>query len=441
LKFEELPEIPKTWCEFLRGQAPFAPPLESVSELARSATTIPNRRFRRDVLSRYLDGLRDRRFDRIRENLSRLREPETVVVSANLYPALFGGPVCQFLKCLTVVRICGELGRHNLTAVPVCWMCSDIPKAFPQWAIQILDHESRIRVLNMEHQDPWDRLPKDEAASLLSLIDKSGRGDFDPETLEILRSSFAEGESLARASALLFEELFKQWGIAVMDSRALDLKNAVNCVQVAPQMKNDLPIPYAILPVVATVVDPFETDLFAGTLQSCRENNWAVPTPWPQASATFIDNRSSRVLQRYGLGLSRLYAGAETIIDQLAADLPRDVPEKLDRLKTEAETRIAGISSLSSGRTFTKAVHLGREKIGYQLNRLKESFESAIEIRERTLYRRIHEVCNSLAPGGRIQELGLAGIQLPLRYSPGILQSLCEKLDILSREHQLISVE
>jgi hypothetical protein len=55
--------------------------------------------------------------------------------------------------------------------------------------------------------------------------------------------------------------------------------------------------------------------------------------------------------------------------------------------------------------------------------------------------RQISRTCNALAPNGRIQERELGGIQMLLRYSCAALRPLYEKLDILSREHQLIAMD
>jgi uncharacterized protein YllA (UPF0747 family) len=442
LNFEELPEIPEIWCDFLRCRLSFSPASRAVPALVTHADAVRSRTIPRDALCRQLANNGGLCYDRTLENIQRLQQPESVVVLANIYPGLFGGPAYQLFKCLTAIKICEELALHKLQAVPVCWVREEIPRAFSRWSVRILNNESELCSLELEHQETGDSMPGDKIAMLLAQIEESGRGNYDPEVLEILNSSFGREPTLAKASARLIAALMKEWGMIVIDPHSIDLKVA----GYVPQLSQDAPsaplVQCSILPVIVTVIDPFEVDSFAGTQMLLKELKQASPMAWPQASATIIDSRSRRILDRYGLNLSRLYAGADAIIGEMLAAMPRGASEKLGNLKLETETRITALGAMDSAAgPFAKAAGAAREKIAFQLDRMRENFEAAFKNKEQTIRRQMHRVCNSLAPNGRIQEQELAGIQMPLRYSCAALRSLYERLDVLSLEHQLISMD
>ena len=419
---------------------PFVPALHAAPEIIARADALRGRTGPRDALCRQL--AKDGRlcYDRTRENLQRLQQPESVVVLTNFYPGLFGGPAFQLFKCLTTIKICEELARHKLQAVPVCWISGEMPRAFSRWSVRILNNESEICSLDLEHQELRDPLPGGKIAALLALIEESGRGNYDTEVLEILRSSFSSETTLAGACARLVAALMKEWGIIVLDPHSLDLEEAGCAAELSALPASVLQC--SLLPVIATVIDPFEVDAFTGAQSFLRDRNLVGPMAWPQASATVLDSRSRRILDRYGLDLKRLYAGADAIITGILDAMPRGASEKLGKLKLETEERIAALNALCpADGTLRGVADSGREKIVFQLDRLKENFETACKRKEEMVRRQISRTCNALAPNGRIQERELGGIQMLLRYSCAALRPLYEKLDILSLEHQLIAMD
>jgi len=77
----------------------------------------------------------------------------------------------------------------------------------------------------------------------------------------------------------------------------------------------------------------------------------------------------------------------------------------------------------------------------YQLERLRDRVNAADRNKKEVLRRHIFRACHSLAPGGKMQEGGLSGIQFLLRYSRSLLSFLYTNLDIMKFEHQLIPMD
>lgn len=392
----------------------------------------------REELCRHIGGNNELYSDRTRENLRKLRHPNSVVVLTRVFPSLFGGPAFQLFKCLTAIKLCEELNRHNLQAVPACWIVNESPPAIDKWSVRILKHDSEPCVLKMEARAPNDPLPRDAIAILLAQVEASGSGKYDPDALDLLTKSYGAETTLAGATARFVSALMKDWGIVVLGPDSFDFNGAV------PQ---DADASHAavcsMLPVIAVVVDPFEVELFAAGHRFPGAPGGADgPMAWPQASVTVIESRNHRLMERYGLHPSRLYAGADAIIRDVVGESPRSVMEKLVELRLEAEKRIDALGPLNpEGGPFAKAVSSGRKRIVYQLDHFSEKFEASCARREQIIRRQIRKICNALAPNGRMQEWEMGGIQLILQHSRAILPILYDRLDILSSEHQLIFMD
>lgn len=423
---------------FLDGQAPFSASPRSTAALMNRIDSGCVRTVDRDELCRSIGGKSDLYSDPARENLQRLRRPDSVVVLTHVYPALFGGPAFQLFKCLTAIKLCEELNRRGLQAVPACRIMDESPPAIDKWSVRILNHESESLILKMEAQARADPLPRAAIAMLLAQAEASGRGNYDPDALDLLMESYGAETTLARATARFVSTLMKDWGIVVLDPDSFDFNGAAPRDAAAVHGES-----CSILPVLAVVVDPFEVESFtAGRRFPGAPGDVEGPTAWPQASATVIDGRNRRLMERYGLPPSRLYAGADVIVRDIVGESPQSTIEKLFELQLEAEKRIDALGAMDpEGGSFAKAASSGRKRIVYQLDHFREKFEASCANREQTIRRQIRKICNALAPNGRMQEWEMGGIQMILQHSRAILPILYDRLDILSSEHQLISMD
>jgi uncharacterized protein YllA (UPF0747 family) len=193
----------------------------------------------------------------------------------------------------------------------------------------------------------------------------------------------------------------------------------------------------SVLPVLAFVIDPYEIYPMVKSLPAFDETGLPRPAVWPRASVTVGDVRSRRTFSRYNLDLLQLFSGSEEVLRGIMKVLPRSGLEKFDRLKLEVQTRVAELKLPFESEISDTATSC-RDKIVYQLEKLRAHLESALNMKEQTASRHIQKACSLLAPYGQTQERELAGIQIPLNYSHAGLRLLYEKMDILKFEHQLI---
>ena len=451
LRFEELPGISGIWIDSLKSALSELPAPLTIGALAERAGGVRKRQIQPEKLEEIILGRRDRRSVKTLQNIHGLRQRNSVAVTTNLYPGLFGGPTVQILKCLTAIKVCDQLSKHGITAVPVGWICAAAPAGFSASSILLLDNESELHPLQLSRSGATEfalaaQAFQSQITSLLGQIEEIGHGTFDPEMLGMLRESFRPGFTIARATGYMIAELMEEWGMLIIDSSAPEFQAVFPQIAYGVPSLEDAYRTYlsqsSVLPVISCVVDPDEVASFIGAQPFFDRVDFVRPMPWPQASATLMDIRSSRTLARYQLSLSRLFSGEQRIMSELQKALPRGSSEKLIRLKAEAEARIAGLKDLNpSGKNFGKTLASGREKILFQISKLAEHFDKARDRKFETARRQIHKTCNLLAPNGKLQERELAGIQMPLRYSRSVFRSLYEKLDILKFEHQIILMD
>ncbi len=434
MKIEGLPGIPRFWLDFLESKLPALPLPSSIAAMAADAGQIRTRAAVNEELIGYLSG--QEKTPRIAEKVRQLEQRDSVVVVAVIAAALFGGPVAQILKCLTAIRACEELARFSANAVPVCWI-GTAAAGFDQWSATLIDAESELHSLNVSHGG----VVPGSIADVISRVSDFGRGSFDPETLESLGAAFVPGSSFSSATARLFSSLMEDLGIITVDAGAPEVQRVLSGM-IPPAGIAGPPhhlLISSVMPVLAFVVEPPEVQSLVQSMTALDEAGLPRPSAWPQASATLGDMKSRRAFGRYYLDLTHLFPGEEEVLRGMKNAMPRSGLAKLEGIKPYVDRRVAGLKSYWGGeKRFSERADSCKRKILYQLDKLRNHFEAALELKEQTAGRRIHRLCNLLAPNGRLQEWELAGIQVPLSYSRTGLRSLYDKLDIRSFEHQLI---
>jgi uncharacterized protein YllA (UPF0747 family) len=164
---------------------------------------------------------------------------------------------------------------------------------------------------------------------------------------------------------------------------------------------------------------------------------------WPSASATLLDARSRRNMEKYDIAFPDLLAGRTDLVRRLTREeQARGVASQLNLLSQSIESGLAGVkTSAGSGAEIDQLLGDTRSRALYQLGKLKERFEAAAATRREVIGRQVDRICNTLLPEGNLQERAVSGLYFILRNSSNFLPLLYERLDIQSFEHQLIPVE
>jgi uncharacterized protein YllA (UPF0747 family) len=351
------------------------------------------------------------------DNIQRLRQSDWVAVVAAIPANILGGTASHFFKCLTAVKVSEELTRRSIPAVPVCWISGE---SVSKSSIVLLDEVGELHNLS----------PTKSIAELISEIETLGCGTFDSEVIQMLVDAYSGDAPLHAGSARIFSGLMKEWGLVSL-SRRLSCSDASRESEYFAQS--------AVLPASVSIVGPEDILSFSAASPQFDAPEWSRPIGWPAMSATILDSRSRKTLEKYNLSLGDLFAGEIEAVNKIQFCMPD--PDKLAGLQFEVEKAMTDLEGLvSAGDDFLKIRNLCKEKIVYQIEKLRKNLETAIFNKRQVAERRLHKACNFLAPNGYIQEREL-GVYFLLRYSSSVLGRLYAQLNAAVLKHQLIAMD
>ena len=154
-----------------------------------------------------------------------------------------------------------------------------------------------------------------------------------------------------------------------------------------------------------------------------------------------IESHTGRVLERYGLGLADLFAGAENVLarvveEHLGADTAKtfgateeSVNSELDKLREQLRT---------IDPTLADALETGRRKINYQLEGLRTRFHRAQMTRDEAAHRQLQRAFDQLYPNKDLQERHLNITSLLARHGRYVVDWIYNAINIGSDEHQIV---
>ncbi len=199
----------------------------------------------------------------------------------------------------------------------------------------------------------------------------------------------------------------------------------------------------SLLPTLAYVGGPAEVAYFAQSAVLYEKLLGRVTPVLPRFSATIIDAKQSSLLDRYGLSLTNLYAGPESVLRHIAArTLPPEIHSEFDAAQQAFDNELTRVNG-SLGRldpTLIDASNRAGRKIRYQLARLRQRAANAELRRNAILSRHAALLSHTLFPNQAPQERQLAAAQFLARHGVELLSSVLENIDPDSVDHQLLFV-
>jgi bacillithiol biosynthesis cysteine-adding enzyme BshC len=166
--------------------------------------------------------------------LERFVEEEGFVVTTGQQPALFGGPLYNVYKALTLARLAGELeARLERPVLPVFWVGSedhDFAEANHTWVVDLENELHRVEVPDPDpsRQPPLHRIPlgtEVEAAREI-FLGALPDSDFSRPFADLLREAAVPGATLSSAFHALMQALLGRFGIVFTDAAHPTVKEA-----------------------------------------------------------------------------------------------------------------------------------------------------------------------------------------------------------------------
>lgn len=196
-----------------------------------------------------------------------------------------------------------------------------------------------------------------------------------------------------------------------------------------------------LLPTVAYIGGAAEIAYFAQTAEVYRVLNRPVTPILPRSSLTIIEHRTGRTLERYGLDLSDLFAGYESVIarvveEHLGAETAQAFTHTEETFKRELDALEERLRHIDP--TLAEALETGRRKINYQLEGLRTRFHRAQMGRDRAAHRQLERAIAALYPHKTLQERHINIASLFARHGSYVISWIYDAINPGSTDHQVV---
>lgn len=198
-----------------------------------------------------------------------------------------------------------------------------------------------------------------------------------------------------------------------------------------------------LLPTLCSIAGSSEISRFALVQVVYRELLGRVTPVVPRLSATMIETRHKKLLDRYEMAAVDALCGMERLEEYLATrTLSEDIVNSFDTATEHLKTIITLIQRPLENLdcTLQGAVRNTASKMNYQLQNLRNKAVRA-EARKRGECRRhASELSTLLYPGNKLQEQGIGSSYFLLKYGKNLIQQLKDKLNMSCFDHQVIEI-
>jgi bacillithiol biosynthesis cysteine-adding enzyme BshC len=196
-----------------------------------------------------------------------------------------------------------------------------------------------------------------------------------------------------------------------------------------------------LLPTVAYLGGAAEIAYFAQTAEVYRVLNRPVTPILPRSSLTVVERRTWRTLERYGLDLTDLFAGYESVIarvveEHLGAETAQAFAHTEETFKRELDALEEQLRHIDT--TLADALETGRRKINYQLEGLRSRFHRAQMSRDRAAHRQIERAIAALYPHKTLQERHINVTSLLARHGSYVISWIYDAINLGSPDHQIV---
>jgi bacillithiol biosynthesis cysteine-adding enzyme BshC len=196
-----------------------------------------------------------------------------------------------------------------------------------------------------------------------------------------------------------------------------------------------------LLPTIAYYGGAAEIAYFAQTGEVYRLLERPITPILPRSSLTMIERHTGRVLERYGLGLTDLFAGPESVLKRVVEEhLGADTANSFTRTEATFNTELDDLRERlrSVDPTLADALETGRRKINYQLEGLRTRFHRAQMARDEATQRQLERAFDQLFPHKELQERHINITSLLARHGRYVVEWIYNAINIGSNEHQIV---
>ena len=234
-----------------------------------------------------------------------------------------------------------------------------------------------------------------------------------------------------------FTGLFGYRGRSRVALRPDELKNGVSW---SPNVLLRPVVQDSLFPTVAYVGGPAEIAYFAQAAAVYETLNRPMPPIFPRISATLVEPRLSRILEKYALTLEDVFRGRDHLRRKMVSTTAED--SAFDRVRGAIEAELSSLGPVLTGvdETLGGALETSRQKVKHQLESLHSKYVNAVSRRNDVIERHLDSMCNSLFPEKKQQERMINISSFVARFGPQIVSRLTDSLSLDTREHQVVEL-
>lgn len=199
-----------------------------------------------------------------------------------------------------------------------------------------------------------------------------------------------------------------------------------------------------LLPTVGFLGGPAEISYLAQSEVAYRHILGWMPVILPRADFTILDAKADKILQKLELCIEDIWAGPQELRLKLeAASLPKRLARDFDKKKEQIETTLAklGEDIQKLDPTLAGAVETAREKMTFQLEKLREKTGRAIDEKAGLIAEKTEFLENLLYPNRALQSRELCFLPMLAQWSgDGLaeLQALAGSENF--KEHRIVRI-
>lgn len=427
----------------------------------------------------------------------RLAGGEVLAVTTGQQPALFTGPLYSVNKALSAIALAARLEKERgIAVVPVFWSAGDDHDFAEANHAAVLGKDGEVESIVLRerpHEAPQlplfrEMLGPDVRVALQALDGALPDGEFKPEVLRWLESTFRPDASLADAGAAALDQLLNSRGLAVFRAHDRSAKRAAapwlikaldqtladgltpvliegtlgrdrlrpdgkefvtrrsgerftraQLEQVAAETPERLSpnvllrpvIEAALFPTLAYVGGPGEMEYLPESAPLFKGLGVTPQAHVPRWSGIIIEARVDKVLTKLGLQPADFATKPGELEARFAqADLPPELARELNELRTQIETRYKRTSGAVKlvDPTLERTVESARNAALAGMNEVEKKLVASVKRSQGTVLSQIARARAALMPNGKPQERVLTIASFAARYSWSVLDDIAAEV-------------
>ncbi|MFZ0731058.1 MAG: bacillithiol biosynthesis cysteine-adding enzyme BshC [Candidatus Sulfotelmatobacter sp.] len=197
-----------------------------------------------------------------------------------------------------------------------------------------------------------------------------------------------------------------------------------------------------LLPTLSYTGGAAETAYFAQAGAVYEALAGRVTPILPRFSATIVEPKMQRLLERHEISLADVFEGPESLRREIAAkSLPGDLQAAFESAKQSFDSDFSVLKEKLEklDRTLVDAAETARSKMQHQLEKLYAQAGRAEAQKSELVSRHADQLSQGLYPDKGLQERGIGGIYFLARY-PELLHQLYDTIHSDCHDHQILEV-